>query len=108
MTQVGFHPRKDNEPGSYESYKGKYVNITKEGISHVGLVMEVTREHILLCPILVSENLPGCPPKQTFRIETETPARINLPVSVIYPSRKEYLDEIVEESIKMNLKENKG
>lgn len=97
MTKIGFGSRREEEAqAEYEDYIGKAVSISSHGDNYIGVLAEVNKDYLVLLPVVVPESLPTEPIKRRFRLETKTPARVNLPINSIFPVRREYLEEIVE------------
>ena len=99
---MGFKP--DGEKGKVEretvsadleNFKDKYVSIFSSGNSHYGKLVGIEKSHLVLLPCLVSEGFPGNPPVYKYRIEEEIPGRVELPVNSIFPTTREYLEELV-------------
>ena len=99
--EFGFHAKNSNNDGlnsDYEGYLNRTISVVGNGSTSVGVLIKVEKDHLALLPSVVYEGLPGNTTLQRYRLEKETPSRVNLPISSICPQRPEYLEEIVEHS----------
>jgi hypothetical protein len=79
-----------------ENYKDKWVRISVDGQTRIGILKSADYNLITLRPSVISETLILANDALELRLETETPMIISMPIRTIEPISEEFVKKFME------------
>jgi len=76
-------------------YKDRWVRISTDGISRIGVLSESNYDYIILQPFLANETVSQEEKSLELRIENSIPLVISMPIRVIEPVSENYVKTLL-------------